>query len=142
MDIAESYPGQRLGLPRQGPGSTGSFLRRLAGLLVDWLACQLIATGLFGMPWGQVAGAQAFLPLGIFFVMNLVLVTTIGTTLGHRLMGIRVVALDGDGHRAPPPGRSLLRAALLCLFIPAVIMDGDGRGLHDQAARTVVVQAR
>lgn len=142
MDAPESYQGERLGLPREGVGSVGSFLRRLVALVVDWSLCQVIATGLLGMQWGQVSGTQAFVPLGLFFVLNLVLVTTIGTTIGHRLLGVRVVSLDGDGHQAPPPARSLARAALLCLFVPAVIMDGDGRGLHDKAARSVVVRAR
>ncbi|WP_238154512.1 RDD family protein [Ornithinimicrobium sufpigmenti] len=148
MDALESYQGERLGLPREGPGSVGSFLRRLVALVVDWSLCQLIATGLLGMQWGQVSGTEAFVPLGLFFVLNLVLVTTLGTTIGHRLLGIRVVSVDavggvdGDGRQAPPPGRSLARAALLCLFVPAVIMDADGRGLHDKAARTVVVRMR
>lgn len=142
VDAPETYQGERLGLPREGVGSTGSFLRRLVALAVDWTLCQVIATGLFGMRWGEVAGLQAFVPLGLFFVLNVVLVTTLGTTIGHRLLGIRVVSLDGDGRQAPPPGRSVLRAALLCLFIPAVIMDADGRGLHDKAARTVVVKGR
>ncbi|WP_238348563.1 RDD family protein [Ornithinimicrobium pratense] len=142
MDALESYRGEALGLPREGVGAAGSFLRRLVALVVDWSLCQVIATGLLGMQWGQVSGTQAFLPLGLFFVLNLVLVTTLGTTIGHRLVGIRVVSLDGDGYQAPPPGRSIVRAALLCLFVPAVIMDVDGRGLHDKAARTVVVKAR
>lgn len=142
MDAPETYQGQRLGLPREGVGAVGSFLRRLAALVVDWSLCQLIATGLLGMRWGEVSGTQAFVPLGLFFLLNVLLVTTIGTTIGHRLLGIRVVSLDGDGHQAPPPGRSMARAALLCVFVPAVIMDADGRGLHDKAARTVVVRAR
>lgn len=142
MDAPETYQGQRLGLPREGVGAVGSFLRRLAALVVDWALCQLIATGLLGMQWGQVSGTQAFVPLGLFFLLNVILVTTIGTTIGHRLLGVRVVSLYGDGQQAPSPGRSLVRAALLCLFVPAVIMDADGRGLHDKAARTVVLRAR
>lgn len=146
MDAPETYQGERLGLPREGVGSIASFLRRLVALLVDWLLCQLIATTFWDIRWGEVSGAEAFITLGLFFVVNVVLVTTIGTTVGHRLMGVRVVATDAvaQGHAtaAPPPGRSVIRAALLCLFIPAVIMDGDGRGLHDKAARTVVVQGR
>jgi hypothetical protein len=42
----------------------------------------------------------------------------------------------------PPPGRSALRALLLCLFVPALVMDADSRGLHDRAARSVVVKDR
>jgi uncharacterized RDD family membrane protein YckC len=35
--------------------------------------------------------------------------------------------------------RALLRGVLLALVVPALIMDGDRRGLHDRAAGTVVV---
>ena len=142
VDTPDSFPGERLGLPQEGAGSVASLLRRLGALLVDWMLCQVVATGLLGMQWGQVAGAEAFLPLLLLFALNVVLVTTLGTTIGHRLLGVRVAALDGIGAAAPPPGRSALRALLLCLFVPAIIIDADGRGLHDKAARTVVVAAR
>ncbi len=138
-----TYQGQSLGLPPVGGGSVASLLRRTVALLVDWALCTLIAVGLFGMEWGQVQGAQAFLPLGLLFLENVLLVTTLGTTVGHRLLGVRVVALGGAEKNVPPPLlRSVYRAALLCLFVPALIMDADGRGLHDKAARTVVVRAR
>ncbi|MGD8151439.1 RDD family protein [Ornithinimicrobium sp. Y1694] len=142
MTSPAAHQGASLGLPADGPGSIASVLRRLVALAVDWILCSLVATGLLGMQWGQAAGLQAFLPLIVLFVVNVILVTTIGTTIGHRLLGIRVVSVDGDGHQAPPPGRSALRALLLCLFIPAIIMDADARGLHDKAARSVVVAAR
>ena len=38
------------------------------------------------------------------------------------------------------PLRALLRTVLLCLAIPALIWDRDGRGLHDRLARTVEVR--
>lgn len=138
-----TYQGQSLGLPPVGAGAVAPLLRRMVALLVDWALCTLIAVGIFGMEWGQVQGAQAFLPLGLLFLENLLLVPTLGTTVGHRLLGIRVVAVDGlDQQVPPPPLRSVYRAALLCLFVPALVMDADGRGLHDKAARTVVVRAR
>lgn len=137
-----AFSGQRLGLPPQGPGSVASLLRRMIAILVDWTLCQLVATGLLDLTWGEVVGAQAFAPLGLFVLLNLVLVPTIGTTPGHRLLGIRVASLDGDGQQPPPPGRAALRALLLALFVPAIILDADSRGLHDKAARSVVVNAR
>lgn len=138
-----TYQGQSLGLPPAGGGSVAPLLRRTVALLVDWALCTLIAVGIFGMEWGQVQGAEAFLPLGLLLVENVLLVSTLGTTVGHRLLGIRVVAVDGLPQAAPPPLlRSAARAALLCLFVPALVMNADGRGLHDKAARTVVVRAR
>lgn len=135
-----AYQGASLGLPRSGPGAVAPLGRRVLAVLLDWSLCQLIAAGLLGMQWGRVSGPEAFLPLAVFLVENLVLVATVGTTVGHRLLGLRVVSVDGDGHQVPPPGRSAARAVLLALFVPAIVMDADGRGLHDRAARSVVVR--
>jgi hypothetical protein len=33
-----------------------------------------------------------------------------------------------------------LRTVLLCLVIPAAVWDAQGRGLHDKAARTIIVR--
>ncbi|RIK15873.1 MAG: RDD family protein [Acidobacteria bacterium] len=135
--------GRFQGLPATGVGSVAPFGRRLLALLVDWVLCQLIATALFGMEWGQVSGTEAFYPLLLLLVENTVLVATIGTTVGHRLLGVRVVDVRGVAEAVPPGlGRSLVRAVLLCLFVPALIMDAHGRGLHDRAAGTIVVRGR
>ena len=36
--------------------------------------------------------------------------------------------------------RPIVRTALLCLVVPAVIADADQRGLHDRVAATVLVR--
>lgn len=141
MSTSEVHQGQEIGLPPSGPGSVAPMGRRLLALLIDWALCQLIAIGIFGMQWGAVSGTAAFVPLLVLFVENLLLVTTLGTTVGHRVMGVKVVTVGSQG-QPPPPGRAALRALLLCLAIPAIIMDANMRGLHDKAARTVVVRAR
>lgn len=95
------------------------------------------------MQWGEVQGTEAFLPLGLLFVENVLLVSTLGTTVGHRLLGLRVVSVDSLHQPVPPaPLRSVARAALLCLFVPALVMDAEGRGWHDKAARSVVIRTR
>ncbi len=38
-------------------------------------------------------------------------------------------------------GRVALRTVLICLVIPAVVIDSYGRGLHDRAVGSVVVRA-
>ncbi|CPU67518.1 Conserved membrane protein of uncharacterised function [Mycobacteroides abscessus] len=55
-------------------------------------------------------------------------------------MGIRVRRL-AEPARMVGLGRGLLRTVLLCLVIPAVVWDADGRGLHDRAAGTVLVRS-
>jgi uncharacterized RDD family membrane protein YckC len=123
-------------MPREGRGSMGRFGRRLVGVVIDWALCQLLAYGLFDKAFG-VAGAGSFLPLAIFAVENLLLVGTLGSTIGHRIVGLRVVSTDG---RAARPLQVLVRTVLLCLFLPAMFWDKDGRGLHDKAAGTVIVR--
>ena len=125
-----AYPGERLGRPADGPRSLGSFGRRLVALVVDWGVALLIAGWLLRGP-GQ------FGPLLVLLVENVVLVGTAGATLGHRLFGMRVEALDGS---APGPVGALIRSVLLCLAIPPLVWDADQRGLHDRWAGTVVVR--
>jgi uncharacterized RDD family membrane protein YckC len=123
-------------MPREGRGSMGRFGRRLVGVVIDWALCQLLAYGLFDKAFG-VAGAGSFLPLAVFAAENLLLVGTLGNTIGHRIVGLRVVSTDG---RAARPLQVLVRTVLLCLFLPAMFWDKDGRGLHDKAAGTVIVR--
>ncbi|MFD7408843.1 RDD family protein [Streptomyces sp. NPDC059866] len=128
------YRGEQLGLPEEGPGSIARPGRRLGALAVDWALCLLIAYSLITDGYEQATGNWALL---IFFVLGVLTVGTIGCTPGKRIFGLRVVALDtGTVH----PGRALLRTVLLCVALPALIWDRDGRGLHDRLARTVEVR--
>ncbi|WP_328772164.1 RDD family protein [Streptomyces sp. NBC_00286] len=128
------YRGEQLGLPESGPGSIARPGRRLGALAVDWGLCLLIAYGLLTDGYNQATGNWALL---IFFVMSILTVGTIGFTPGKRLFGLRVLTLETG---TVQPLRALLRTALLCIAIPALIWDRDGRGLHDRLARTVEVR--
>ncbi|MEU2781052.1 RDD family protein [Streptomyces sp. NPDC007110] len=129
------YRGEQLGLPQDGPGSIARPGRRLGALAVDWGLCVLIAYGLLTDGYGQATGNWALL---LFFVMGVLTVGTLGFTPGKRLFGLRVVALDSG---TVNPLRALLRTALLCVALPALIWDRDGRGLHDRLAGTVELRA-
>ncbi|MCX4914308.1 RDD family protein [Streptomyces sp. NPDC060011] len=129
------YRGEQLGLPEQGPGSIARPGRRLGALVVDWGLCLLIAYGLLTHGYDQATGNWALL---VFFVLGLLTVGTVGFTPGKRLFGLRVVP-EGGGRLNPL--RVLLRTALLCVAVPALIWDRDGRGLHDRLARTIEVRA-
>jgi uncharacterized RDD family membrane protein YckC len=127
------YPGERLGLPAQGSGAVASWGRRLAAVLVDWLICTwAIAGGVLRVQGPDLSAVG----LGIFAAEYVLLVGTLGMTLGMRLFRIHVVSLEGG---RPPFVAVLIRTFLLCLAVPALIWDRDRRGLHDRAARTVVV---
>ncbi|MFE2280650.1 RDD family protein [Streptomyces sp. NPDC059454] len=129
------YRGEQLGLPEDGPGSIARPGRRLGALAVDWGLCVLIAYGLITDGYdGQATGNWALL---VFLVLSVLTVGTVGFTPGKRLFGLRVVAL-GTGRIQPL--RGLVRSALLCLAVPALVWDRDGRGLHDRLARTVEVR--
>ena len=137
------YRGRDLGLPEKGPGSIGGFGIRLVGVLIDWGIASLIARGLFSvpLPFSQppASGAQNFVVLGVFAVMHLLLVGTVGFTIGHRIMGLQVRSLVGE---RVLPLQAVARTVLLCLFLPAVVWDRDGRGLHDKVPNTVIVRTR
>ena len=135
-DADTDYPGRRLGMPQRGPGSIGRFGRRLAAIFIDWTLCQLIAYAFTGNGFGR-GSAGSWWPLLIFGIENVVLLSTLGSTFGQRLLALRLLSMNG--------GRAtllqvLLRTALLCLAIPALIWDRDQRGLHDKAAKTVLVR--
>ncbi len=136
LPAEQDYRGQRLGLPQSGPGSVAGFGRRLAAVVVDWLA-SLLLVRLFlpGIDYGTPASSLATMG---FFLAELTLFTwLVGASFGQRLLGIAVVRLGGGG---PGPLRALLRSLQICLLVPAVVWDRDGRGLHDRSVGTVVVR--
>jgi hypothetical protein len=131
-----TYPGERLGLPAQGPRSVAGFGRRLAALLVDWMIAVLIVTPLTGhRPF--TPGSNSPWILAVFAAEYVVLVSLIGRTIGMRLFGIGIIRLDGRRVSFP---WVVVRTLLLLIVVPAVIYDRDQRGLHDKAADCVVVR--
>ncbi|NEA33567.1 RDD family protein [Streptomyces sp. SID13031] len=137
------YPGNRLGLPEEGPGSVAGWGRRFAALFADWLVAGLIASAVVGKPiW---AGGNDFntAQLVIFFAMSAILTGLAGATIGHRLLGLRLLKTKAGGQGYAAQVGLLggaIRSLLLCLVLPAVIFDKEHRGLHDLAAGTIVVR--
>lgn len=124
------YRGERLGLPESGPGSLAGQGRRLGALLVDWALAYLIVAA-FG--WHPSTEQGQWGVLAVFAAEHLLLLSTLGYTIGKRIFGLRVGRLG-----APlTPLSVVIRTVLLMLVIPAVVWDRDGRGLHDRAAGTV-----
>ena len=123
------YPGERLGLPEAGPGSIARAGRRILAIMIDWGIALLISNFAFG--------GDAWATLAIFAVEQILLVGTLGYSIGHRVTGIHVVRAGGG---APGPLAALVRSLLLCLVVPAVIFDPDHRGLHDKAMNTLLLR--
>lgn len=134
MGVDFGYRGQRLGLPEHGPGAVASLGRRIAALCIDWAACMLVAYALLARGEAQPTGNAA---LAVFAVLSLATVGTVGCTPGKRLLGLRVVSVNGGRLKFPFVA---LRTLLLLAVVPAVIWDRDGRGLHDRLARSVQVR--
>ena len=133
-----SSTGRPAPTPAEG-GDHAPLGRRLIAIVVDWVACLLITHGLIGRVVELSPEAFSFAPLALLFLLNLAGVTLGGATFGHRLLGLRVVPMVGEW---VTPLRAAVRAALLCLAIPAmIVISDDGRGLHDRAAGTRIVRA-
>ena len=132
------YPGQRFGLPKQGIGSVARMGRRIIALMIDWIAAILVTHLAFpDLVYGSEVFAAA--TLGIFAAQVFLLTATTGASFGYKLAGIRLISIS------PAPItflKALVRAALLCLVVPALIWDRDGRGLHDKAVGTITMRAR
>lgn len=138
--ISSSPPGERLGLPVEGPGSVGRFGRRLGALAID-VACAALIGYAFFHHTDPVTGVLVADPVAtniVFAVVQLLFIPTIGGSPGHRLVGLRVVRVRGGWVGL---WRPVVRTALLFLIVPALIWDADRRGLHDKAAGTVLVRS-
>ncbi|HWG93042.1 MAG TPA: RDD family protein [Mycobacteriales bacterium] len=128
--------GVRLGLPAAGPGSVAGMGRRLGAYLVDSVVSALVAAVFISDP---VDGRRGLLTLGVFVLQYLLLGSLTGSTVGMRLLGLRMLHLP-DPDRPPGLVPMAKRTALLVLLVPAVVYDRDNRGLHDLFARTAVVR--
>ncbi len=106
-------------------------LRRFGALVVDWILCVLAASLIAdprrsGWPPVVVLIAEYAFFLGLF-----------GQTPGMWLTKLKCVSYQDSRPIGVP--RALLRGILLALVVPAVIMDGERRGLHDRAAGSIVL---
>ncbi len=134
------------GMPPAVAPDDASLGRRFVAWLVDWVLCTVVVFGLLGFDYQLGPDAQpdlllgvptsSWAVLGVFAAENLLLVTLIGSTVGHRILGLQVWQVRPGSF----PLQVLLRTALVCLFVPALITRG-GRGLHDVAAGTKLVRA-
>jgi uncharacterized RDD family membrane protein YckC len=124
--------GASLGLPVGGRGSLATFQSRVGAFLIDAVGSAFVA-GLFTAP--ELPGNWSLVAFALVTVLTLALV---GQTPGMRLVGLRLAH--------PRPGerlalwRAVVRTALLCLLVPALLVDTDGRGLHDRLTGTAVVK--
>jgi len=142
----QAYRGERLGLPEDGQASLAPASSRLLALAVDLIASTLIAA-LFvaAIHHGhrdndlasRLPGSWSLIPLFVDYVLGMLLA---GQTLGMRLFRLRIIRVDNQ-YEPVNPWRAVVRTVLLFLFIPALVWDKDGRGLHDRYSDTAVVRS-
>ncbi len=120
-------------MPEHGPGSVARFARRFVALCIDY-GLALIVAGLVG-PYDSTRNTAA--TLVIFVITQVVFIGTIGGSIGHRLLGMRLLTIDGAQLSW---GKVIVRTLLLAVVIPALVWDSDQRGFHDKVAGTVLVR--
>lgn len=118
------------------PGTVAGFGRRAAALAVDWLLSIGISLLLFRQ-YAYGSTGSSFATLVIFAVEVILLTWLTGASFGQRVLGVTVVRTDGSRLGL---GRVALRTALICLVIPPIVIDSDGRGLHDRAVDSVALR--
>jgi uncharacterized RDD family membrane protein YckC len=140
--VEQEWPGQRLDLPRSGPGAVASRGARLAALLLDLVLAALV-TSLFvpmDVARPEIMVTFNYWAMLVWFVITAGAVSFFGFTAGMAALGIRVARLDGAAMVGPL--RAIPRTLLTAVIIPAAIWDADGRGMHDKAVGTVVLRTR
>ncbi|MDH6550972.1 RDD family protein [Streptomyces sp. SAI-041] len=154
-----SYPTDPLaGMPPLAPSGKRT-LARIIDLILVGIVVWLLTWG-FGVSEYDVNGddvqygkslAQSLLAAVLYIAYDTVLITRSGQTLGKKWLGMRVANLDNGS--TPSTQTTLIRSAVLwipfafcCACIWTAISGGWSyfdkpykQGLHDKAAKTVVV---
>ncbi len=112
---------------------------RIGALVLDWGLSMVVAITAFGSGVLTGGGWRSWMILAVFFAQTAVMTWLAGGSIGQLVSRLAVVRLD----RVPLNlGLAILRAALVCLVIPALVIGPDRRGLHDLVSGTVVVRRR
>ena len=89
---ARYWPGERFGLPEDGPRSVARFGRRLGAIAIDWA----ISYGLSWLFFREKDGtANPWATLAVFAVLTLLFELFFNASIGHLLLRMRVVPIRG-----------------------------------------------
>ena len=134
----QSFPGERLGLPQDGPGALSGLGRRTAALLIDWVMSMGISALIISVT--GIGQSMSTITLLVWFVLGVGAVTIFSFTPGQLIAGIQVARVDA--HARVGFVRALVRTFFLIFVFPAIISDHDGRGMHDRATGTAMLRGR
>lgn len=163
-EAAETRPPPRVqDFPPSGPNSLASLLQRLGGWTLDILVTILPAT-LVTLPFvdfdklmdtGELPVYATAIPLIVWLIYSVVLLSWTGRTLGCWVLGIRVARYADGGKPTFEQAalRSLLPASIAAIPIPIVnagwivvymgaLYNPLRRGFQDFAGGTVVIRTR
>lgn len=110
--------------------------RRVVAIAIDWGVSMLVARVVFPQ-FGFSSDEGSIAILAVFAAEVILLTWLTSASFGQRIMGLRVVNLAGGRLSL---WRVALRTLLICLVIPAVVYDSDGRGLQDRAVGSIVIR--
>jgi len=111
--------------------------RRFVAICLDWFACYLIVVGFSG-GFARSSQGRPTEVLALFAFEYALLVLLQGQSLGHRLMRLKVVDIDG----APTISfkNVLIRTLLMLAIVTAITFDEEGRGIHERFSRTRTIR--
>lgn len=107
--------------------------RRVIALLIDWFVAVFAAALVTGTAVSGEGATNPFVVLGVFWFYSVVTVGLLGFTIGKRLVAIGVHNPQGRAIGLP---MAALRQALVCVVIPTLVTNNEGRGLHDVFAQS------
>ncbi|WJZ03219.1 RDD family protein [Corynebacterium freiburgense] len=129
------WPGEKLGLPESGVGALASVMRRVGGIAFDWFLCMFAAIILrnFTSQLGGVSTITFF----VFLILGTVSVSLFARTPGQAVFRMGVARVDAEERVGFI--RAFVRTFLTLFVFPPILVDADGRGLHDRATGTAVI---
>lgn len=132
--------------PSAPSAKDAGFGRRILAFVLDWAIASAVT--FLVLPYDLVLepGQQpplllgipqsSWVSLGIFVLLNIVLVPFTGSTPGHRVLRLQVWQVRPGVF----PLQVVIRSLLLALVLPGLVRAGDGRLLHDYLAGTRIVE--
>ena len=120
-----------------GAGSVAGFGSRLLAFVIDGALSVLIAVLAGFRPGHRGYGLVVYFA---FLAIELLFLTIAGQTPGMRAVGVVVVRANDGGK--PRFHWVLARTILLAAVVPALIVDSNGRALHDRATGLAMLRTR
>jgi uncharacterized RDD family membrane protein YckC len=103
--------------------------RRIAALIIDWVASTLVTIGIFGPGYYLDNPDSSWVVLGVFALEVALLTALAGGSFGQLIVRVRVLTLEGRPLSLLP---AVARTLLICVVIPPLVFQSEsGRGLHD-----------